>query len=66
MSNLTVAQLIGIIFAGACVLFFIFANLAGRGIISEFKDQYKLWYGFAFFLGLGALVIGLSKSPTKL
>ncbi len=66
MSNLTVAQLIGIIFAGACVLFFVFANLSGRGKIGDFDYQYLMWYAVAFFFGLGAILIGLNKSPTKL
>ena len=66
MSDLTVAQLIGIIFAGACVLLFVFANLSGRGMMGMMGELTGLWYAFAFFFGLGALVIGLNKSPTKL
>jgi 4-amino-4-deoxy-L-arabinose transferase-like glycosyltransferase len=58
MSNLTISQLIGIIFAGVCLLFLIFGYFS--------TNLKTVNYGFAFFLGLGALVIGLSKSPTKL
>jgi len=60
--NLNVVQWIGIAFAIAAVLFWIGALASDKGTVGVgFKDSYRMWYGFAIFFTIFAIVAGTSK-----
>ncbi len=65
-TGLYVSGLIGIALAAMAVLLIFLSYYSEKGSLgSGFKDSYRLWYGFAAFFAIFAIIAGTSKIGNK-